>query len=198
MIPNCGHIRNGHRPHNFSSAWIGLGWADQDEIRAEESGEAAARVVADAARRRATKGNSTMGKDHVSGLLDAVASVYADELSVSEREYVLSKVVAFYKEQTGRDAIEDIRSTRAAREAKPLSKSAYVDAVHRVAEAKREAGQTVEQARAKYWASNEGRTVRQALKRLPADEPAPRAQPFVSSGMAIAFVKAASERAAQD
>jgi len=181
---------------NFAWAWRLLSPGEQDEIRAEENGEAQARVAQDAARRRATKGTSTMGKDHVSGLLDAVASVYADELSVSEREYVLSKVAEFYKKHTGRDAIEDIRSVRAAREAKPLSKAAYIDAVHAVSESKRESGETVEQARAKYWQSAEGQTVRQALKRLPADEPAPRAQPVVSPGMA-AFAKAAAERAAK-
>jgi hypothetical protein len=183
---------------NFASAWVQLG-SDQDEIRAEESGEAAARVAEDAARRRATKGTSTMGKDHVSGLLDAVASVYADELSVSEREYVLSKVVAFYKESTGRDALADIRATAAVSKANsaPVTKARITAAVRHVADGGRQAGETVAQARARYWESAAGRAARAAFKRAPDDEPAPRAQPVVSPGMQ-SFIKAASERAAKD
>jgi hypothetical protein len=180
---------NPHSPEAaFAAAWMWMGVKGQEAIRAEEAGEALP-----------IKGNLKMEKgEQVGALLSAVGSVFGDaELSKSEREYVLSEVAAFYKEQTGRDAIEDIRSVRAAREAKPLSKSAYIDAVHRVAESKRGAGETLEQARAKYWQSNEGRTVRQALKRLPADEPAPRAQPVVSAGLA-AFHKAAEARAARD
>jgi hypothetical protein len=180
---------NPHSPEAaFAAAWMWMGVKGQEAIRAEEAGETPP-----------IKGNNVkMNKgEQVRGLLDAVASVYSDrELARDEREYVLSKVAAFYKEHTGRDAIEDIRSVRAAREAKPLAKAEYVAAVHAVAEAKRESGETVEQARAKYWQSAEGQTVRQALKRLPADEPTPRAQPVVSPGMA-AFAKAAAERAAK-
>jgi hypothetical protein len=180
---------NPHSPAAaFAAAWMWMGVKGQEAIRAEEAGETPP-----------IKGNVNMNKgEQVRGLLDAVASVYSDrELARDEREYVLSKVAAFYKKQTGRDAIEDIRSVRAAREAKPLAKAEYVAAVHSVAESKREAGETVEQARAKYWQSAEGQTVRQALKRMPADEPAPRAQPVVSPGMA-AFHKAAEARAARD
>jgi hypothetical protein len=169
----------------FATAWMFMGVKGQDAIRAEEAGES-----------QPIKGNlKMMGK--VGGLLDAVASVGDAELSKQERGNVLREVVAFYKEHTGREALEDIRSVRATREAKPLSKAAYVSAVHSVAEAKREAGETVAQARAKYWQSAEGQTVRQALKRLPSDAPTPRAQPVVSAGLA-AFHKAAEARAARD
>jgi hypothetical protein len=181
---------NPHSPKAaFATAWMFMGVKGQDAIRAEEAGES-----------QPLKGTSKkMGKqDQVNGLLGAVASVLNDrELARDERGYVLSKVAEFYKKHTGRDAIEDIRSVRAAREAKPLSKAAYIDAVHAVSESKREAGETVEQARAKYWQSPEGRTVRQALKRMPAEEPTPRAQPVVSPGLA-AFAKAAEARAARD
>jgi hypothetical protein len=180
---------NPHSPEAaFATAWMWMGVKGQEAIRAEEAGES-----------QPLKGNLKMDKqDQVGGLLNALGSVFADRgLARDEREYVLSKVAAFYKEQTGRDALEDIRSVRAAREAKPLSKAAYVSAVHSVAESKREAGETVEQARAKYWQSAEGQTVRQALKRLPADAPTPRAQPVVSAGLA-AFHKAAEARAARD
>jgi hypothetical protein len=183
---------------NFASAWVQLG-SDQDEIRAEESGEAAARVAEDAARRRATKGNSTMGKD-VNGLLDAVASVYGDgELSKQEREYVLNGVLEGYSEHTGRDGLEDIKATVAAKAASnaPVTKAGITDAVRHVADADRRAGESVAAARARYWESAAGRSARAALKRMPADAPVPRAQPVVSAGLA-AFAKAAEERAARD
>jgi hypothetical protein len=179
---------NPHSPEAaFAAAWMWMGVKGQEAIRAEEAGEALP-----------IKGNLKMEKgEQVGALLSAVGSVFGDaELSKDEREYVLSKVAAFYKEHTGRDALADIRSVRAAREAKPLAKAEYVAAVHAVAASKREAGETLVQARARYWQSAEGRTVRQALKRMPADEPTPQAAPALSPGMQ-SFIKAASERAAK-
>jgi len=180
---------NPHSPAAaFATAWMFMGVKGQDAIRAEEAGETLP-----------IKGTMKMNKgEQVGGLLTAVESVLSDrELAKDERAYVLHEVANAYHAETGRDALEDIRSVRAAREAKPLAKAEYVAAVHAVAESKREAGETLEQARAKYWQSAEGRTVRQALKRMPADEPTPRAQPVVSPGMA-AFHKAAEARAARD
>jgi hypothetical protein len=187
---------------NFSSAWIGLGWADQDEIRAEESGEAAARVAEDAARGRALKGNSKiMGKqDQVNGLLNAIGSVFADRgLAKDEREYVLSGVIEGYSEHTGRDGLADIKAAVAAKASSnaPVTKASITDAVRHVADAGRRAGETVAQARARYWESAAGRSARAAFKRAPDEEAAPRAQPVVSTGLA-AFHKAAEARAARD
>jgi hypothetical protein len=185
---------------NFSSAWIGLGRADQDEIRAEESGEAAARVAEDAARSRRTKGTSKMEKgEQVGGLLDAVASVYADSsLLKDERAYVLHELVDAYRAQTGRDALADIKAAVAAKASSnaQVTKASITNAVRHVADGCRQAGETVAQARARYWESAAGRSARAAFKRAPDEEAAPRAQPVVSPGLA-AFHKAAAERAAK-
>jgi hypothetical protein len=185
---------------NFASAWVQLG-SDQDEIRAEESGEAAARVAEDAARRRATKGTLKMNKgEQVGGLLNAVASVLSDrELAKDERAYVLHEVANAYHEHTGRDALADIRATAAVSKTNsaPVTKSRLTDAVRHVADGGRQAGETVAQARARYWESAAGRAAGAAFKRAPDDEPAPRAQPAVSPGLA-AFHKGAEARAARD
>jgi hypothetical protein len=186
---------------NFSSAWIGLGWAAQDEVRAEESGEAAARVAEDAARRRATKGTLKMNKsEQVGGLLNAVESVLSDrELAKDEKTYVLHEVANAYHAETGRDALEDIKATVAANASSnaPVTKASITDAVRHLADADRRAGESVAAAWARYWESAAGRSARAAMKRMPADEPAPRAQPIVSAGLA-AFHKAAEARAARD
>jgi hypothetical protein len=184
---------------NFASAWVQLG-SDQDEIRAEESGEAAARVAEEAARRRALKGTSKMNKgEQVGGLLDAVASVYAEgELSKQEREYVLNGVMESYSGFTGRDGLADIKAAVAAKASSnaPVTKSRLTDAAHSLGDAGRREGESVAAARARYWESDQGRTLYSAMKRMPADAPTQRAAPALSSGMQ-AFIKVAAERAAK-
>jgi hypothetical protein len=142
-----------------------------------------------------------MGKqDQVSGLLDGVASVFADSsLLKDERAYVLHELVDAYRAQTGRDALADIRATVAAKASSnaPVTKASITNAVRHVADAGRRAGETLAQARARYWESAAGRSARAAFKRAPDEEAAPRAQPVVSPGLA-AFHKAAEARAARD
>jgi hypothetical protein len=183
---------NPHSPEAaFAAAWMFMGVKGQDAIRAEEAGES-----------QPIKGNlKMMGKQApVTGLLDAVASVFADRsLLKGEREYVLSELVDAYRAQTGRDALADIRATAAVSKANsaPVTKARITAAVHHVADASQQAGETVSQARARYWESAAGRAARAAFKRAPDDEPAPRAQPVVSPGMQ-SFIKAAEARAARD
>ena len=179
---------NPHSPKAaFAAAWMWMGVKGQEAIRAEEAGEALP-----------IKGNLKMRKDEqVGGLLNAVTSVLSDrELAKDERAYVLHEVANAYHEHTGRDALADIKAAVAAKASSnaPVTKASITNAARHVADGGRQAGETVAQARARYWEFAAGRSARAAFKRAPDDDQTPRAAPALSPGMQ-SFIKAAAERA---
>ena len=105
----------------FALAWNGLSLSDQDQIRAEETGEYQERLAEEARLRQSvTRANgreieNTMKHEQVSILLKAVRGVLADdELTKAEREDVLRETFDDYADRTGRDGLKDIASIPAA------------------------------------------------------------------------------------
>ena len=114
----------------FALAWNGLSLSDQDQLRAEETGEYQERLAEEARYRESSmraeprgEGKQTMKHD-VGILLKALHGVYADDdLTKSERGEVVAEVLSDYRERTGRDALKDIASIPAAIEEPDLTKA---------------------------------------------------------------------------